>query len=87
MIVQFAPDARVGPQVLVWAKFPLAMTLTIRSEAVPELVSVTGWDGLTVSTASSLKVKLVGEKEPFGSPLPFVDPPPVVVIPPQALSR
>jgi len=39
--VQFAPAATLAPQVLVWAKSPLATILEIESGALPELVNVT----------------------------------------------
>jgi len=80
LIVQFAPDARVGPQLLVCPKFALAAILAMLSVAVPELVSVIGRGWLAVPTTSTPKVKLVVEKETFGDPPPS-DPPP------QPLSR
>jgi hypothetical protein len=80
LISQFAPDARVGPQLFVCPKFALAAILAMLSVAVPELVSVMGRGWLAVPTTSTPKVRLVVEKETFGDPPPN-DPPP------QPLSR
>jgi hypothetical protein len=38
--VQLAPAARLGPQVLVWAKSPLAVMLVIVRVALPVLLRV-----------------------------------------------
>jgi hypothetical protein len=76
LMVQFAPDARVEPQVLVSWKFALAAILEIVSVALPELVSVMGIDWLAVPTISSPgKVRAVVDKEATGDPAP-IDPPP-----------
>ena len=77
LIVQFAPAARVEPQLLVSAKFALAAILAIVSVAVPELVSVMGRGWLAVPTTSSPKVKPFVEKETLGDERETLgDPPP-----------
>jgi hypothetical protein len=70
VIVQFAPDARVEPQLLVCPKFALAAILAMPSVAMPELVSVMARVWLGVPTSWVPKVKLVGEKETLGDPPP-----------------
>jgi hypothetical protein len=75
LTVQFAPGARVGPQVLLCPKFALAAILAMLSVAVPEFVSVTGRGWLVMPTTSVPKVKLVVEKETFGEPPPNSPPP------------
>jgi len=81
LMVQFAPDARVEPQVLASWKFALAAILEIVNVALPELVSVMGIDGLAVPSISSPgKVMVVVDREATGDPPP-IDPPP------QPLSR
>jgi hypothetical protein len=82
LIVQFAPTARVEPQLLVSAKFALAAILAIVSVAVPELVSVTGRGWLAVPTTSSPNVKPFVEKETLGDERETLGDPP----PPQPLS-
>ena len=79
LITQFAPAARVEPQVLVSPKLALAAILTMLSVAVPELLNVTVCAGLVVPTTSKLKVRLVADKVTLGDPP--TDPPP------QPLSR
>jgi hypothetical protein len=48
LIVQFPLAATLVPQVLVSAKSPLGVILLMLSDALPELVSVTGWAALVV---------------------------------------
>jgi len=81
--MQFAPDARVEPQVLVSPKLALAAILTMLSVAVPELLSVTVCAALVVPTASKPKVRSVTDKVTLG--VPPTDPPSDP--PPQPLSR
>jgi hypothetical protein len=50
VIGQLAPAARVVPQVLVWAKSPLAVIDVIVSSSVPVLLSVTVCGVLVVPT-------------------------------------
>ena len=75
VMVQFAPGARVTPQLSDCAKFALAAMLVMLSVAVPELVSVVDRVWLGVPTSWMPKVKLVGEKETFGDPLTPRQPP------------
>jgi hypothetical protein len=56
LMVQFAPAATELPQVLVWAKSPLAETLVRFSEALPVLESVTDCAALVVPTIWPAKV-------------------------------
>jgi hypothetical protein len=74
LIMQFAPAARVGPQVLVSPKLVLAAILAMLSDAVPELVSVTGDGWLAVPTTSTPKVRLFADKVAVGDPP--IEPPP-----------
>ena len=78
-IMQFAPELRVEPQVLVSPKLALAAPmLTMLSVPVPELLSVMSCAGLLVPTASLPKFKLVADKVALGDPP--VDPPPQPLI-------
>ena len=66
-MVQFAPTARLEPQVVAntneEASVPVTAMPVITSGLAPVLVSVTVCDGLVVPTAWLTKVKLGGEKE------------------------
>ena len=62
LIVQLALVATELPQVLLWAKSPLAAMLVIESAAFPVLLSVTLCGALVVFTAWAPKVRLVGER-------------------------
>src|SRR5258708_4233899 len=61
LMVQFAPAATELPQVLVWAKSPLAATPVRFSEALPVFASVTDCAALVVPTVWLAKVSEVGE--------------------------
>jgi len=69
LIAQFAPAARVAPQVLVWAKFALTAIPEIVSGAVPLLVSVMSRGSLVEPSSSLPKVRLFAEKATLGDPL------------------
>jgi hypothetical protein len=84
LIVQFAPGARVDPQLLVSAKLALAAIPVMLSVAVPELASVIGRGWLAVPSTSSPKVRLFGESATFADPLPIDVP--VADTPPQPVS-
>src|SRR5947199_59778 len=64
LMVQLAPAARLAGQVLVWAKSPALVPVTLTplmfSAAVPLLVSVTVCAALVVFTVWSEKVSVVG---------------------------
>jgi hypothetical protein len=72
--VQFAPAARLDPQVLVCANGPVAETDEIVAAAVPELVTVTVWAALVEPTVVLPNVSDVGEADsvavPPDDPLP-----------------
>jgi len=63
VIVQCAPAFTVFPQLLVWAKAPVATMLEMFSAAVPVLVRVTGEPPLVVPTATLPKLTLVVERD------------------------
>lgn len=67
---QFAPAARLKPQVLVWAKSPLLVPaiemLPIDNCPVPLLVRVTDWAELVVPTICPEKISPVGESVTIG---------------------
>jgi len=79
LMSQFAPDARVKPQVLNTPKSALPVILAMLRVEVPELLNVTLCAALVVPSGSAPKVKLVGDKVTLGDPPS--DPPP------QPLSR
>jgi len=64
--VQFAPAATVELQLIVSAKFALALIPEMVNVAVPELVSVTESGWLVAPTNSAPKLRVFGEKETFG---------------------
>lgn len=66
LMVQLPPAASVGPQVLVWAKSPLATMLTIFSVAVPLLVRVIVWGVLVMPVPQLPKFRLVELKSARG---------------------
>jgi len=69
-MVHCAPAARLGTQLSVSAKSPLAVTLTLRA-APPEFNSVTVAPALVVPTFCGAKLKVVGETQAAGSPIPM----------------
>jgi hypothetical protein len=62
VIVQFAPAARLVPQVLVWVKSPLVIIVVIVEASTPELLIDTVCVGAVVFTASLGKVRVFGER-------------------------
>src|SRR5260370_9051623 len=74
LMVQLAPAATELPQVLVWAKSPLAETLVRFSEALPVLESVTDCAALVVPTVRLAKASEEAERLTTGAgaaaPLP-----------------
>src|SRR5437660_7674536 len=62
LMVQLAPAATLLPQLLAWAKSPLAAMLAMFNTAVPLLVSVDVWDGLVVPMSRLPKIRLVLDK-------------------------
>ena len=73
VIAQEAPIATPAPQLLVWAKSPLAVMDVIAKAALPELVKVTACGPLVLATTSPVKTKLAGDKVTTGAwpPLPL----------------
>ena len=67
LMVQLAPAATELPQVLVWAKSPLAETLVRFSEALPVLESVTDCAALVVPTVWLVKVSEEAERLTTGA--------------------
>jgi len=57
LTVQFAPAARLVPQVFVWEKSPPAITALILAAAAPLFVKMTDWAAL-VPTACRPKLRL-----------------------------
>lgn len=75
-MVQFAPTARLVPQLLANtnedAFAPVIVMLVIDSDAVPVLVITTVWDTLDAPTAVAAKATLVADRVTgAGSPVPF----------------
>ena len=73
-MLQFAATARVTPQVLLWTKSPVAVMppTAIVSEAVPLLVNVRFWRGLTVPTNWLVNASTGGERIMAGAiPVPI----------------
>ena len=69
--MQLAPAARPEPQVLVWEKSPLTVTLVILRVTLPVFLRVRLCALLLVPTACGRKVKEAGEKLTTGAvPLP-----------------
>ena len=66
LMLQFAAAARLAPQVLVWAKSPLAAMLEILSVTFPEFVSFTDCAALVVPGARLANVRLVGARVTAG---------------------
>jgi len=62
-IVQLAPAASTFPQVLVWAKSPLATTLKICSGVLLEFINVTVWWLLVVFNSWLPNPRLEGDTE------------------------
>src|SRR5579859_1557501 len=58
LTVQFAAAAMLVPQVLVWAKSPVAAMAVTVTALAPVLVSVTVWTALVVPTATGPKNKI-----------------------------
>jgi hypothetical protein len=73
VIAHAAPAATLAPQVLVWAKSPLAVMPVMVKAATPVFVKVAVRGALVLPTASPLKVKLMGDKATTGArtPVPF----------------
>ena len=72
LIVQVAPELTVEPQVLVWAKSPLAAMLVMLSEALPLLVSVTDCAALVVPITWLEKVNMETDRLTTGAiPVPL----------------
>ena len=71
VIVHCEPAARPGTQVPVAAKSPLTVTLAMFIAAPPEFNSVTVPPALVVPTFCDAKLKLLGETEAAGSPIPM----------------
>ena len=67
VMMQLAPGARLLPQVLVWAKSPLATMLVMVSTAVPQLVSVIVCGGLVVRSGWSAKFRILLESLTHGT--------------------
>jgi hypothetical protein len=67
LMVQFAPAATELPQVLVWAKSPLAETPVRFSEALPVFASVTVCAALVVPTVWLVKVSEEAERLTTGA--------------------
>jgi hypothetical protein len=67
LMVQLAPAATELPQVLVWAKSPLAETLVRFSEALPVFESVTVCAALVVPTVWLVKVNEEAERLTTGA--------------------
>ncbi len=67
LMVQLAPAATELPQVLVWAKSPLAETLVRFSEALPVLESVTDCAALVVPTVRLAKASEEAERLTTGA--------------------
>ena len=70
VMVHCAPAARLGTQVSVAAKSPLAVTLAMLNAAPPGFISVTVAPALVVPTFCGAKLKLAGETDAAGSPTP-----------------
>lgn len=70
LTVQEDPVARVVAQLLVWEKSPVATMLVMPILAVPELVSVIGWDALLVPSDWLAKVSAEDENKAIGAPWP-----------------
>jgi len=72
LMVQLAPTAKLAPQVLSWAKSPVATMLVINKAAVPVLLMVTACGVLVVPKGWLEKVRLVADKLTSGAgrPLP-----------------
>jgi hypothetical protein len=70
LMMQLAPTARLAPQVLVWAKSPLAEMLIMIKVALPVFVRVTVWGALVLPTACPVKVRLLGASVTAGASRP-----------------
>jgi hypothetical protein len=66
LIVQEAPAATLVPQLLVCAKFPLAVMLATASAAFPELDRVTDWEALVDFTEVAANVSAPGVRLAIG---------------------
>ena len=66
-IMQFPPAATELPQVLVWAKSPLAAILVMLNVELPVFVSVTFWAGVVLLTYIEPKFRLVGDRLTTGA--------------------
>jgi len=71
VIVQFAPGATEAPQVVVFAKSPVAVILVMSSVPLPVFVSVTDCAALVVPTRTLPNLRLVVERPTTGArPVP-----------------
>src|SRR5205807_634490 len=71
LTVQLAPAVTLLPQLLVWAKSPLATMLAMFNTAVPLLVSMDVWDGLVVPMSRLPKIKLLLDRVMTGARIPL----------------
>ena len=71
LMVQVAPEARLVPQVLIWAKSPVVTMLVMVRVPEPVLLMVTDWGALVVPTDWLEKVKLVGVRVTTGAARPL----------------
>ena len=70
LMVQLPPAATLAPQVLVWAKSPLAATPVMFKAALPVLYSVTVCGALVVPTLVPVNVSVVGTRLTTGASCP-----------------
>ena len=70
-MVQLAPLARLGPQLLVSAKSPLAVMLVIFKTAPPVFVRIAFCGALVVPTIWLGKVRLLGKNATEAAALPL----------------
>jgi hypothetical protein len=66
-MVHCAAEGKVTPQLFVWPKSPVVEMPEMLREALPELVSVSGWLALVVPGVWVANVKLVGERVETGA--------------------
>lgn len=70
VILQLAPAATLAPQLLIWVKSPVTVTLATVSAEVPVFVRIRFFCLLDVKTTVVGNVRLVGEKLIPGPPVP-----------------
>src|SRR5205807_945675 len=71
LTVQLAPAVTLLPQLLVWAKSPLAAMLAMFNTAVPLLVSMDVWDRLVVPMSRVPKMRLLLDRVMTGARIPL----------------